>query len=140
MGILFDSKYEVRIYQKLLNLFSSSQIRRQIPLLVKPPSSVYPPLYWKVDFGIETGPEWPLPEIYIEAKGFVTTEFKRQLNYLNYFSPKIWERLLIVSERKQIIDKQVRQCSAKNLGSTLWNWQKTLNLHFDYYNSNEDME
>jgi len=97
----FDSKFEAQVYAKLRELVPATRIERQVPLLIKPETIVYRPCFWKCDFRIRhhshNSKYWN-----IEAKGFLTREFLRNLEYLQLYSLSDWSRLLIVTSNTSL--------------------------------------
>lgn len=100
----FASKIEMRVYQHLLS-FEDIKISRQYPLTIKDATGAYPKKVWRCDFRIQALGQ---PELFmnIEAKGTLFLEkFKHQLQYLDFFSPSEYQRLLIVSRDTFKIDE-----------------------------------
>lgn len=106
--IRFDSTFEFTVYQKLTTLVGIRNIEMQVPLLIKPGSGAYPELAWKCDFRIYRQNnlcDW----LNVEAKGLPTREFKRNLQYLELFSPHDYKRLMVIgtSNESSYIDCNV---------------------------------
>jgi len=102
----FHSVLEFKLYLEFLKFIPRGRISRQVPLLYKPETSVYPALEWKVDFAIE------LEEtLYIEAKGgwilansAAIAEFQHKLQYLEFSNRQAWLNLFLVSEQDLKLD------------------------------------
>lgn len=99
--IRFDSTIEAKVYQRLRMAFKKSQLSRQHSLLIKPKTRFYDGLYWRCDFRVMTDRSW----INIEVKGLALPSFKRDIQHLQAHNPIEWERLIIVSDSVQQIDK-----------------------------------
>lgn len=99
--IYFDSTFECEVYRKLICLVGCENVKVQIPLQIKPPTSNYPAIHWRCDFRI-LKPSHPREYINVEAKGIPTREFKRNLQYLELFSPDEFSRLMIIQCGKNI--------------------------------------
>lgn len=104
-GIKFDSKWELAVYQAIRKHFSRDEIRVHAKILVKPKTAHYKEKFWKCDFAVgdaDTTGEFLL----IEAKGFPTPDFKRQLQLLDTHNPNLIEKIRIV----QAVSTKIDEC------------------------------
>lgn len=101
--IFFPSELECDVYRELRKYFPDRCISRQIKLLIKPATNDYPALHWKCDFKVVKPDNGDY--MLIEAKGMITREFIRNVQYLNLFMPMDYERLLFVSRKPMDIDQ-----------------------------------
>lgn len=108
-SIRFDSHFEAKCYKVLRQKYPRLAIARQYPLLIKNQTKRYDRLDWKVDFRVHTDAE----RFNIEAKGIPLPEFKRNLQYLEFFNRDEYLRTWIVCENSQKIDKHIRALSFK---------------------------
>jgi hypothetical protein len=112
MIMMFDSQFELRVYKELLRHFNARRIARQYKVMVKPKTHHYPAIHMKIDFAILIPPKRSdsLPRVgaLIEAKGFITDDFKTRLKFLEYTNSSMYDRLVIVKEG---LDHQSVDCS-----------------------------
>jgi len=107
----FASEYEYEVYQELLRWIPQEMIERQHKIMIKPKTFRYPAMYWTADFAIldpriNSDGTARKPLAVIEAKGFVTNDFKVRIKLLEYVQPILYSRLIIVKpgESNQGID------------------------------------
>ncbi len=108
-SIRFDSHFEARCYKVLRAKYPRLAVARQHPLLIKSQTKRYDRLDWKVDFRVHTDDM----RFNIEAKGIPLPEFKRNLQYLEFFNRDEYLRTWIVCENSQKIDEHIRAISFK---------------------------
>lgn len=108
----FGSTIEAEVYQFLRQHYRRVDIFCQYPLLVKPASKRYPAIDWRVDFKITWRDESGMLKYrYIEVKGIALPEFLRNIQYLEYFSPDDYSKLIIVGGETKQIDQNISQHS-----------------------------
>ena len=108
-SIRFDSTFEARVYQVLRRHFPKTSICRQYPLMIKPRTKTYKEIDWKVDFYVNH----EKVKCWVEAKGIALPEFKRNLQYLQYFNHDAWFQTYIVCQDSTKIDDKKRALSFK---------------------------
>lgn len=109
--IIFDSKLEFTVYQKLRNFFSPSQIECHKHILISPKSAFFPATHWCCDFVVNTRHlSDKTPNIIVEAKGIVTRDFKYQLQLLGTHFPARLRDLVIIGYNKTKLEKSIK-CS-----------------------------
>lgn len=61
-------------------------------------------MYWKADFAIIGNSKQP--RLLVEAKGFVTNDFKLRLKLLQYTHPELWRIVAVVKDgvNGQLVD------------------------------------
>lgn len=111
-AIYFDSTFEYRVFRELVNLAGFNNVDRQVPLLVKPGTKSYSSLHWKCDFRVYKSRD-SNEYLNIEAKGMLTPEFKRNLQYLEYFGPGNFEKLIVIADKSYWVDKCVQTWELK---------------------------
>ena len=119
----FDSRFEAQVYARLRELLPDSRIERQVRLLIKPETAINQPYYWRCDFRVYH-PEDETNYWNIEAKGFLTRDFLRNLQYLELFSPTDWSQLVIVTNNSDLKVKNFTPLSLNQLEQFL------LKVHF----------
>jgi hypothetical protein len=112
-SIAFDSIFEAKVYQELILGRGSYTVARQYPLLIKPETSLYKRLEWCVDFYVYDSSGSRLKYAFVEAKGISQPEFIRNLQYFQFFNQKDYEKLIIVTEEKRKIDKNIQSIGLK---------------------------
>jgi len=130
----FHSILEFKLYNEFLKFVPREKIARQVPLLYKPQTSIYPPLTWKVDFAIEL----PDREIaYIEAKGgwilgnsSAISEFQHKLQYLEFSNHQAWLNLFLVSEQDLKLDSFYKVLKPSELTALLKMRMKSVPVEF----------
>lgn len=112
--IYFDSTFEFEVYRELLALVGVRNLKLQVPIKIKDATAVYPEIYWRCDFRICKGNNLS-NYLNIEAKGLPTREFKRNMQYLEAYSPSEFERLLVIAQTPKhcYIDKQIQAWSLR---------------------------
>ena len=102
--IFFASQWEFKVYKKLLEWFDAELIKPQYKVEIKPKTYVYPAMYWKADFAIIGNSKQP--RLLVEAKGFVTNDFKLRLKLLQYTHPELWRIVAVVKDgvNGQLVD------------------------------------
>lgn len=119
----FHSVLEFQLYTDFLRFIPKEQISRQVPLLYKPGTSIYPALAWKVDFAIRTPNEEVL---FIEAKGawilgnsVAIAEFQHKLQFLEFCNHQAWQNLFLVSPNEMKLDSFYKVLKPNELISIL---------------------
>ncbi|MGL6339183.1 MAG: hypothetical protein ACRC80_08590 [Waterburya sp.] len=97
----FGSKLEANTFLLLRKYFDRKNIHLQYPVLIKPKTSFYPKLEWKVDFCVRE------PFTLIEAKGIALPEFKRNVQYFQYFNQQQFSCLTVVGDTREKIDSAI---------------------------------
>ncbi|MBD1921752.1 hypothetical protein H6F77_11680 [Microcoleus sp. FACHB-831] len=106
--MFFPSKLEFFIWRDLVREFKLANVKRQVEILVKPATNRYSALTWRCDFRIYPR-SYAEPYFYfnLEAKGFLTEEFRLKLQFLEFHNPNDYGRLIIVGgDRPLKIDNQ----------------------------------
>jgi hypothetical protein len=79
-------------------------------LIVKPGTETYPALHWKVDFSILPTKKYPeCPVLHIEAKGYLTPDFMRNIQFLEYFYPDTYRQLILIGKYDRRISGTLQQ-------------------------------
>jgi hypothetical protein len=94
--IKFDSMLEFKTFQILKSFFILD-----INLFIHHKIELFPNKFWRVDFFVKVKSY----SILIESKGFITREFRLQLDILRHFNPIAFNKLIIVSDNKDVLDK-----------------------------------
>lgn len=115
-GIRFASTLEWDTY-RTLNQFARDykmKLELQHPVLLKPKSSNYREIYWKVDFHLsspslcvveDSGFRNYQHELLIEAKGIPEREFIRNVKFLDWVNPSSISRLVVVTTQTSQAEK-----------------------------------
>lgn len=97
--LYFASTWEFKVYRELCHLVPMECIKLQHGLTVKPATAKYPKLEWKCDFALVPTERFKNQFfLLVEAKGLSTGEFKRNLQYLEFFQPEMYKNLVIVRD------------------------------------------
>lgn len=122
-SISFDSKLEAEIYRLLCCLIGRKNVQTQVPLPIKPPSKRYPKIDWRCDFRVLHPSNGNY--LNVEAKGFLTCEFKRNVQYLELFSPQEYNRLLVIGGNTSFrrIDKNLSIWTIDSVTTYLQHWR-----------------
>jgi hypothetical protein len=110
----FGSTIEGRVYQLLRMHCSALEITCQYPLEVKPKTKKYPAIDWRVDFSVLVPAKATAGQRttrHVEVKGIALPDFKRNVQYLQFFNPVAFSRLIIVGEETAKIDDNLTQLS-----------------------------
>ena len=102
-GIKFDSKWELAVYQAIRKHFSRDEIRVHQKILVKPKTTHYREKFWKCDFAVGNADTGKF--LLVEAKGFPTSDWKRQLQLLDTHNPNLIDKIKIVQGVSTKIDE-----------------------------------
>lgn len=102
-GIKFDSKWELAVYQAIRKHFSKDEIRVHQKILVKPKTTHYREKFWKCDFAVGNADTGKF--LLVEAKGFPTADWKRQLQLLDTHNPNLIDKIKIVQGVSTKIDE-----------------------------------
>jgi len=102
-GIKFDSKWELAVYQAIRKHFSKDEIRVHQKILVKPKTTHYREKFWKCDFAVGNADTGKF--LLVEAKGFPTSDWKRQLQLLDTHNPNLIDKIKIVQGVSTKIDE-----------------------------------
>jgi hypothetical protein len=130
----FHSALEFKLYNEFLKFIPRDKVLRQVPLLYKPQTGVYPALVWKVDFGIVLPDEETL---YIEAKGgwilgdsSAKAEFQHKLQFLEFANHRAWENLFLVSDQEMKLDSFYKTLKPSELTAILKMRMKNIAVEF----------
>lgn len=105
--VRFDSTLEFEVYLKLLFLYGSDRVHRQVPVELIPKGTCYSTgKPWKVDFGI-INPFNNSYRFYVEAKGRITADFRNTLPILEHTNPEVFKRLILVFGSKVPVRNRV---------------------------------
>ena len=110
--IYFQSNYEFQVYKTIVQTVGRNRLQLQFPLRIKPHSDRFPVLWWKVDFAI-LDPSRSITVLYVEAKGlnperntnknaFNVKDFKTKIQYLDYFLPEEYKKLILATEDSKL--------------------------------------
>jgi hypothetical protein len=97
----WDSILEFRVYEELLKIYPSNEIKRQCTIELMPKLEPFKAWTWCIDFKINS----PSP-IYIEAKGKWLIEslksegFCKNLRMIQKSFPDVWNRLFFIGSDK----------------------------------------
>ena len=94
--IFFAYQWEYRVYLELLKIVDAESIKPQYKVEIKPKTRVYPAICWRADFAIVARREYP--RLLVEAKGFVTDDFKIRMKFLEYSHPDLWRIVAVVKD------------------------------------------
>jgi hypothetical protein len=139
----FASEFEYEVYQELLRWVPKELIERQYKVMIKPKTFRYPAMYWTADFAIldlrtNLDSTFKKPFALIEAKGFVTNDFKIRIKLLEYIQPLLYSRLVIIKpgDANQSIDSsRLRTDNLKTLRVAIDRLVPLINHH--NYNKKE---
>ncbi|MDF0553399.1 hypothetical protein [Kamptonema sp. UHCC 0994] len=92
--IFFASHWEFDVYMRIRRLVDPERIKCQYKVEIKPKTYVYPAMFWKCDFAV-VGNDDKL-QLLIEAKGFLTDDFRTRLKFLQYTHPELWRIVAVV--------------------------------------------
>lgn len=99
--LFFGSTLEFETYRRLaLSGIPFEYLKTQVNFEIKPKTDRYPVLNWRCDLVLDPPKHSALPYLLIESKGEVTPEFKIKLQFLQYFQPEKYERLVVVTDKK----------------------------------------
>lgn len=121
--ITFDSKWEYEVFKTIKSIFPLEQITIHPRVLIKPPTKHYKEKFWKCDFKIG----FKSHILYVEAKGFPTQDFKRQLQLLDYCNPLIIDQVRIVQGVSARIDEHFQSITLGDLRKELNALRATIN-------------
>jgi len=102
-SVYFSSIFELDVYRHLIE-FPSVFVYRQHRLKIKDATENYPGIYWRCDFRVESRDD-SSRFLNIEVKGLVLPGFKNTIKYLEYFSPAEYSRLVLITKRRQKVDR-----------------------------------
>lgn len=107
--VYFGSKWEHRCYMAVRQIIPDECISLHETIPMKPATERYRAMGLNVD--IVTRPtvnhSW-VPYVLIEPKGIPTSEFKRNLQFLEFFNPEAYSRLLVIGDYEPLrIDDRV---------------------------------
>lgn len=116
--VYFHSILEFKVYCDLKHVLGNDVlIIRQYPVLYKPATDRYSPLYWRVDFCLRRTPS--SESLYVEVKGEwllhdsgAYSEFKHKLQFLEYCNAPVYENLILVGEDSIKLDKYIQAVDA----------------------------
>lgn len=98
-GITFDSNFEALVYEHLLSLFGDDRVSRQYNLPVIRPTKYLPAVNYNVDFVIRSANN--SPPLYVEAKGYMTTDWLLKYKLVWEKHPAIAKNLIVVFPTKR---------------------------------------
>lgn len=105
-GLTFDSHFERDVYLRLCvhlhpNDVLHHQSARYEPVLISEPTKRFPKWEWKCDFYV------PKLQLWVEAKGVQTSDWKLLIHALDCLNPKVLDRLIVVSSEggQRVCDK-----------------------------------
>lgn len=98
-GIMFDSIFERETYKQLVYRYGEESVEVHVKVSIKPKTEVFKELFWSCDFKVKT--RWGT--FYVEAKGVPTEDFRLKVQYLELFQPDIYDRLVMVCSKAQIM-------------------------------------
>lgn len=105
-GLTFDSHLERDVYLRLCAHLDPKDVlhhqsARYEPVLISSPTKRFPKWEWRCDFHI------PKLQLWVEAKGVVTDEWKLVVHALDCLNPSALDNLIVVSNvgGKRIADK-----------------------------------
>lgn len=93
--IYFQSQFELETYQVIARFVPHDNLVLQFPVIVKPHTDVFKRIEWRIDFLIA---DHRCPML-VETKGMETEEFKRNVEYFQYFNPDLYEQLMFISNK-----------------------------------------
>lgn len=97
--VKFDSILEYNVYCGIKSIVKPSNISIHKPIPIWGKTNRHYPLTWCVDFTIHTSNG----DIYVEAKGVKTEDFKHRIRAIDYVNPELLDRMIFVSQNKQVI-------------------------------------
>lgn len=119
----FHSVLEFQLYNEFLRFIPKHRIKRQVPILYKPATTIYPDAFWKVDFAIEMPDQEVL---FIEAKGAwilgnsaAIAEFQHKLQFMEFCNHQAWQNLFLVSPNQMKLDSFYKVLKPTELFSIL---------------------
>lgn len=124
-GIKFDSKWELAVYQAIRKHFSKDEIRVHQKILVKPKTTHYREKFWKCDFAVGNADTGKF--LLVEAKGFPTADWKRQLQLLDTHNPNLIDKIKIVQGVSTKIDEWFRSLTIAQLHCELEKLKEVIN-------------
>jgi hypothetical protein len=108
----FGSTIEGQVYQILRNQYPKNSVICQYPLQIKPPTKAYKGIDWRCDFRLSARDfQGKLFLRNVEVKGLALPEFRRNIQYLQFFNPDEFSRLIIVGSETKKIDDNICQFS-----------------------------
>ena len=114
-GIRFDSKWELKVFETIVSVFGKDKFSVHEKVLIKPPTKHYKASYWKCDFIVGRGSNL----LYIDAKGMITRDFKRQMQMLDIYSHNIVSNVRIVTQVPVRVDEYIKSISLDDLKKEL---------------------
>lgn len=97
--IAFDSKFEFKMYQLLINTWGTKHVAYQYEVELLPPTLCHPlGKDWRVDFVISQPQQGVIA--FIETKGFINDWFLTTLATLEVTNPEVFHRLYLVFDTK----------------------------------------
>ena len=105
-GYTFDSIYEKEVYCNLCQRFGTNNVEPHYLLELKPETTNFKELGWKVDFKVTYQGE----VYYYEAKGLMTEDFRLKVQWLEWVNQDAFNRLFVVCRRgvKQKINSSLK--------------------------------
>lgn len=98
-GIQFDSTFELNVYESLRAMLPRTSILVHHKIRIKRRSMHFPERFWKCDFYV------PQYDLYVEAKGRIMPDWRRQLELLDIENPMVLDRLIVVAMQPGILFK-----------------------------------
>lgn len=94
--IRFDSQLELNTFIQLKKVFNDVLIHQKI--------EIFPNKFWRVDFQIQHKNN----TFFVESKGFITREFKLQLEILKHYNKNTFDSILFVTSNLETL-KQLKR-------------------------------
>lgn len=123
-GIKFDSRWELTVYMFLRGYIPKDNILIHQKILIKPESKHYRARYWNCDFMLK----WNNKILLIEAKGYPTKDFKRQLQLIDSNARHLIPLIRIITSEPIRVDECFKETlTPKMLIPELRTIQKEIN-------------
>lgn len=98
--LYFASRFELNVYQHLIDLFGFHAVICQYPISLFPPGQCYPKgKQWRIDFAIKPNRCTKEPLMLIEAKGLPTEAFLTNLATLEALHPHLFNSLYLLFDK-----------------------------------------
>lgn len=107
--VYFGSKWEHRVYMAVRQIIPDECISLHEIIPMKPATERYKAIGLNVDIVLHPSVKYPwVPHVLIEPKGIPTPEFKRSLQFLEFFNPEAYSRMLVVGDYEPLkIDERM---------------------------------
>ncbi len=95
--VYFASTFEFKVYQALVDLYGVNSVIHQYPLPIISKCKCYPlGQDWRIDFAIKPSIKEAFPTMLVEAKGYPTETFTKNLAFLEQTNPTAFERFYLL--------------------------------------------